>query len=161
MASKRINITDARLARIKPPTSGDDYYRDAELTGFGVRVKPTGRTTFIVEANVNILTSLLFLKKKTPDEIKSEDLRRKPEEYPVFMAVAEKVGYDRRGNTLYKRNPDGEEIWEMQETIEKIRIGGTFRPRTLRRRRRILNDDLPVIAEKYREFRAKHPEPGS
>jgi len=117
--------------------------------------------TFIVEANVNILTSLLFLKKKTADEIKAEDLRRKPEEYPVFMAVAEKVGYDRRGNTLYKRNPDGEEIWQMQETVEKIRIGGVMRPRTLSRRRRILDDDLPVIAQKYEEFRAKYPEPGS
>ncbi len=116
--------------------------------------------TFIVEANVNILTSLLFLKKKTADEIKADDLRRKPEAYPVFMAVAEKVGYDRRGNTLYKRSPDGEEIWEMQDVVEKIRIGGVMRPRTLRRRQRILDDDLPVIAQKYEEFRAKYPEPG-
>jgi hypothetical protein len=29
------------------------------------------------------------------------------------MAVAEKVGFDRRGNTLYKRSPDGEEILEL------------------------------------------------
>ena len=30
--------------------------------------------TFIVEANVNILTSLLFLKKKTREQIQAEDL---------------------------------------------------------------------------------------
>lgn len=30
--------------------------------------------TFIVAAHVNILTSLLFLKKKTPEEIKAADL---------------------------------------------------------------------------------------
>ena len=60
--------------------------------------------TFIVEANVNILTSLLFLKKKTREEKIAESMNG-PKDYPVFMAVAEKVGFDRRGNTLYKRSP--------------------------------------------------------
>jgi hypothetical protein len=59
--------------------------------------------SFIVEANVNILTSLLFLKKKPTQEIQAGDLGKK-QDYPVFMAVAEKVGFDRRGNTLYKRH---------------------------------------------------------
>ena len=72
---------------------------------------------FIVEANVNILTSLLFLKKKTAEEISAEDVSG-PKDYPVFMAVAEKVGYDRRGNTLYKRSPDGEESLEDVERDE-------------------------------------------
>jgi hypothetical protein len=35
------------------------------------------------------------------------------------MAVAEKVGFDRRGNTLYKRSPDGEEILEDVEEVER------------------------------------------
>ncbi|RMG95847.1 MAG: restriction endonuclease subunit M, partial [Deltaproteobacteria bacterium] len=55
--------------------------------------------TFIVEANVNILTSLLFLKKKPQEVIKQEAIGGQ-RDYPVFMAVAEKVGFDRRGNTL-------------------------------------------------------------
>ena len=78
---------------------------------------------FIVEANVNILTSLLFLKKKTHQEMQAEDLGAK-KDYPVFMAVAEKVGFDRRGNTLYKRSPDGEEILEEVEHKERVRVGG-------------------------------------
>ncbi len=104
-----------------------------------------------MEANVNILTSLLFLKKKSQEEIKAEDLGRK-EEYPVFMAVAEKVGYDRRGNRLYKRTPDGQEIVELREKTERIRIGDRVVTRTLRRKERIPDDDLPEIAVKYREF---------
>jgi hypothetical protein len=32
--------------------------------------------------------------------------------------------------------------------------------RTLHRKERILDDDLPEIAKAYAEFRAKHPEPG-
>lgn len=114
--------------------------------------------SFIVEANVNILTSLLFLKKKSPEVIQAEDLGQK-QDYPVFMAVAEKVGFDRRGNTLYKRHPDGEEILVDVSHEEKIRIGGTMHVRTLHRKERILDDDLPAIAKAYAEFRVKHPEP--
>jgi type I restriction enzyme M protein len=106
---------------------------------------------FIVEANVNILTSLLFLKKKTQREMQAEDLGMQ-KEYPVFMAVAEKVGYDRRGNTLYKRSPDGEEILEEQEEIERIRVNGSVVSRRLRRKQKIVDDDLPKIAEAYQAF---------
>jgi len=116
--------------------------------------------TFIVEANVNILTSLLFLKRKTKAEIQAEDLGRKTD-YPVFMAVAEKVGVDRRGNQLFKRTPDGEDIFEEYTDSERIRIGGKQVERTLRRKRRIPDNDLPLIAEAYLEFRRKNPEPGS
>ena len=115
--------------------------------------------TFIVEANVNILTSLLFLKKKTEQEMRASDLGAE-QDYPVFMAVAEKVGFDRRGNTLYKRSPDGEEIVEEVESVERLRIGGEFVTRTLRRKQKIVDNDLPLIGAAYREFRSEHPEPG-
>jgi type I restriction enzyme M protein len=39
---------------------------------------------FIVEANVNILTSLLFLKKKTPQEIQAEDLGSRNDYHSMF-----------------------------------------------------------------------------
>src|SRR5258708_2611192 len=77
---------------------------------------------FIFETNVNVLTSLLFLKKKTEAEINREILHVETE-YPVFMAVAEKVGIDRRGNKLYKRTPDSEEIVYIQDEIERFQIG--------------------------------------
>ena len=116
--------------------------------------------TFIVEANVNILTSLLFLKKK-PDEVVKREALGGPADYPIFMAVAEKVGFDRRGNTLYKRSPEGEEITEARERTETATRNGRTVTRTLRRREKIVDDDLPVIAERYRAFRREHPEPGA
>lgn len=115
---------------------------------------------FIVEANVNILTSLLFLKKKSDEEIRAEDLGQKVD-YPVFMAVAEKVGFDRRGNTLYKRSPDGEELVEEVMHRERVRINGKSVLRTLRRKEKKLDDDLPLIADAYLEFRKKNREPGA
>ncbi|HRF13512.1 MAG TPA: restriction endonuclease subunit M, partial [Candidatus Accumulibacter phosphatis] len=92
-------------------------------------------------------------------EIQAGDLGKK-QDYPVFMAVAEKVGFDRRGNVLYKRRPDGEEILVDKTYEEKVRIGGKLEIRTLHRKERILDDDLPDIAAAYAEFRATHPEPG-
>ena len=80
--------------------------------------------TFIHEAGVNILTSLLFLKKKTDKEIEAEVISRRQPDYPVFMAVAEKVGIDRRGNPVYKRRPDGEIILETD-----TRTSASSRPR--------------------------------
>ncbi|MFI6004787.1 restriction endonuclease subunit M [Streptomyces sp. NPDC051366] len=115
--------------------------------------------TFIVDANVNILTTLLFLKRKTRQEVDNWRLKtEKP--YPVFMAVAEKVGFDRRGNELYKRTPDGEPVVETSVEIERLNIRGKQVVRPLRRSRKVIDNDLPVIAEKYREFRAKYPVPG-
>jgi len=115
--------------------------------------------TFIVEANVNILTSLLLLKKKTQTEIQAEDLGKKVD-YPIFMAVAENVGHDRRGAPLYRRLPNGEEIIEEVEEIESIRIGGQKIRRTLSRKRKVLDDDLPLIGAAYRDFRRQNQEPG-
>src|SRR5262249_4148159 len=31
-------------------------------------------------------------------------------DYPVFMAVAERIGHDKRRNTLYRRTADGKEV---------------------------------------------------
>lgn len=115
---------------------------------------------FIVEANVNILTSVLVLKRKTEDEMRAEELGG-PVDYPVFMAVAEKVGFDRRGNTIYKRAPDGTDIVTVKEIEERIRVSGRVIERTLRRPTKEVDDDLPVIAEKYREFRQRYREPGT
>jgi len=109
---------------------------------------------------VNILTSLLFLKKKTEDEIRSEDLGQQVD-YSVFMAVAEKVGFDRRGNTLYERGPDGEELVVEKEYRERVKVAGESVVRLLRRKEKTLDDDLPKIAEAYQKFRETNPMPGS
>jgi type I restriction enzyme M protein len=76
------------------------------------------------------------------------------------MAVAEKVGFDRRGNTLYKRSPDGEIILEEQKKRERVRINGKNHFGPLQRKVPIIDNDLPEIARAYCEFRKEYPEPG-
>jgi type I restriction enzyme M protein len=114
--------------------------------------------TFIVEANVNILTTLLFLKKKTREERHAEALGARFD-YPVFMAVAERVGVDRRGNSLYRRTPDGEILFKDEEFRDSIRVNNEIITRKGRRRVPEIDNDLPEIARKYKEFRERYPEP--
>lgn len=115
---------------------------------------------FIVEAGVNILTSVLFLKKKTDAEIREERLSG-AKNYPVFMAVAETAGFDRRGNTLYKRAPDGSEIIESRTLVERVRVNGGFVEREVTTPEKVEDNDLKLIGLRYREFRERFPEPGS
>ena len=98
---------------------GDEYIRWWMLRHWVLASIDLPVEVFIVEANVNILTSLLFLKKKNGAELKAADLGRAPD-YTVFMAVAEKVGFDRRGNTLYKRGPDGQNCGTKRRKSRKF-----------------------------------------
>lgn len=116
---------------------------------------------FVVEANVNILTSVLFLMKKSDQHIRAQQLGGTSEDYPIFMAVADKVGFDRRGKVIYKRKPDGEDIVEIREETEWITRGHEKIELKLRRPYKTVDDDLVEIPKKFREFieqeAPKHP----
>lgn len=115
---------------------------------------------FIHEAGVNILTSLLFLKRKTDREIAESIIGEQQDHYPVFMAVAEKVGIDRRGNTVYKRRPDGEVILKPHVDERTVTVRGRERGVAVVRMERAVDNDLPEIPKAYKAFREKYPEPG-
>ena len=63
-------------------------------------------------------TSVLILQKKTQEEINEERYSGLMSPYNIFMAMVEKVGHDKRGNTLFKRDEDGNEIWENNNVLE-------------------------------------------
>ncbi len=55
-------------------------------------------------------TSVLILQKKTQKMRDEEEKSGLMADYNVFMSMVEKVGHDRRGNPLFKRDKDGNEI---------------------------------------------------
>ena len=55
-------------------------------------------------------TSVLFLQKKTKEQKDLEEKSGVMADYNIFMAMVEKVGHDKRGNPLFKRDPEGNEI---------------------------------------------------
>jgi type I restriction enzyme M protein len=55
-------------------------------------------------------TSVLFLQKKTQDEKDREEKSGAMADYNIFMAMVEKIGHDKRGNPLFMRDKEGNEI---------------------------------------------------
>lgn len=68
-------------------------------------------------------TSVLFLEKKPSNE-----------DYDFFMAIAEKAGHDKNGKVIYRMDENGEYVLDENG-------------------RRIIDDDLPIITERYKEYR--------
>jgi type I restriction enzyme M protein len=79
-------------------------------------------------------TSVLILQKKTSEEILSEELHGIID-YEIFMAQVERVGHDKRGNTLFKRDDDGREILLDGE--------------------KIIDDETAEVAHAYRDWKKK------
>ena len=71
-------------------------------------------------------TSVLILQKKTQEQKDREEKSRTMADYGIFMAMIEKVGHDKRGNPLFKRDREGNEIlvpdpnnvWVLGDTAE-------------------------------------------
>lgn len=68
-------------------------------------------------------TSLVFLKK----------VKNISENYPIFMAVSEAVGHDRRGNPLYRKDTNGMNLLDENG-------------------REVIWNDLPLIYEQYKYY---------
>ncbi|GAB5546900.1 MAG: N-6 DNA methylase [Sandaracinaceae bacterium] len=107
--------------------------------------------TFIPDANVNILTSVLFIRKRTEQEMLARDLGNEDEE-KVFFAVAERIGYDRRGLPLFERSPEGKVLFIEEREREQIRIRGKLVERELVRMKPTPDDDLPRIVDAWRRY---------
>jgi hypothetical protein len=80
-------------------------------------------------------------------------------DFELMAAVAENVGLDRRGHTLYQRRPDGEELIGDVEYRERIRVGDRSVLRGLRREVKRPDDGLPPIANAFPAVRAENEEP--
>lgn len=107
--------------------------------------------TFIPDANVNILTSVLFIRRRTEQEMLARDLGNEDEE-KVFFAVAERIGYDRRGLPLFERSPEGKVLFIEEREREQIRIRGKLVERELVRMKPTPDDDLPRIVDAWRRY---------
>jgi len=89
-----------------------------------------------------VRASILFLEKK--------DTSIDNQVYDIFMAKANVVGKNRRGNILYKRDYDsGEIIQEEKEVlITSIENGKGF-TRSIKKIVPIVDDDLPIISDVF------------
>lgn len=146
-----------RLAILLPDgllgNPGDEYVRwwilrhcevlasiDLPIEPFKVTVKEYALTP--------ALPSLLLLRRRSQEDL----INPNQQEYQVFMAVVARAGVDARGNLIFQRAPDGEELIFEEEVIERVRTGGQVEIRRTMRNTRRIHDELPLVAEKYKEF---------
>jgi type I restriction enzyme M protein len=102
---------------------------------------------------VGIQSSLLFLRRKSIQEMDS-DVIGNAKDYSVFMAIADMVGHDRRGNPLYLRDSDGIELIFPTKRTTLRRVRNRLLPVEMSIFEKKLDDDLPQIGKSYLSFKA-------
>ena len=94
-------------------------------------------------------TSVLILRKKGDQEKLMESMSGQMSPYEIFMANVKKVGKDRRGNFIYKKDEKGREIVDRNlysKYLESTILD--FFP-IIETTGRIVDDELPQIADLF------------
>ena len=101
-------------------------------------------------------TSVLILQKKTAEQIRREEKTRTMADYPIFMAMADRIGHDKRGNPLFKMDADGSEI--LRSVVEKLPSGKSADlggPITVESREKIPDDQTGDVVKAFNQWRKK------
>ncbi len=96
-------------------------------------------------------TSLLVLKKKTFHEIEMEKAAGKTD-YEVFLALANHVGNDKRGNRVYARDAEGNEVLAKRTERRREVRDGVPVYHEYETVEKVSDDATPLIAERFREW---------
>ena len=91
--------------------------------------------------------SLLVMRRRNQEEL----INTEYPEYKVFMAVVERTGVDTRGK-LFQRGSDGEVLIFKMDAVERVRKGKEVEIRHTIRLSPLIDDQLPLVAAKYKEF---------
>ena len=104
------------------------------------------------QPDVSIQTSVLVLQRKSDDVIAVETAAGRINNYPVFMAVANHVGHDKRGHKTYVRDSKGNEV--IEETKELVKEWEDGAPAYHRQttRRKVVDDNTLQIAQEFRRW---------
>lgn len=101
-------------------------------------------------------TSVLILQKKTDAQKQKEEASGTMADYNIFMAMVDKVGHDKRGNPLFKRDKYGNEILvpETDNVMVLGETGGGDRTVSHQRKKRLEDDqtvDVPAIFARWKK----------
>lgn len=96
-------------------------------------------------------TSMVFLRRLGEGEAA-------PGDAPVLFGVADRIGHDKRGQTIYRRDEEGMDLVQTRtEQIDQV-IDGKTVTRTIEIKAPVVDDQLPEVVERFREWLAEHPE---
>lgn len=104
------------------------------------------------QPSVSVQTSLLVLQRKTEEEMSVEAAAGRKRDYPIFMAVVNHIGHDKRGNVTYVRDRKGNEIVEeVREEVKEYHEGyPAYRSQTTRRK--VIDDNTLQVAQAFKKW---------
>ncbi|MFZ3372775.1 MAG: N-6 DNA methylase [Desulfitobacteriaceae bacterium] len=100
-------------------------------------------------------TSVLVLQKKTLEELKQEVSTGQMRDYNIFMTMVDRVGHDKRGNTIFKRDIYGNEIL-VPEQGEVITLGKTAEGLATAKtesKTKVIDDQTPIVAKVFSNWK--------
>ena len=102
-------------------------------------------------------TSVLFLQKKTPEEIQQEERTHYMGDYPIFMAIVDHIGHDKRGNPLFKRDKHGNEILITETETISIDSTDSTKQQTVKTevKKKVIDDQTTLVAETFKKWQEK------
>lgn len=96
-------------------------------------------------------TSILVLQRKTAQQIEVERASGKKSDYNIFMALANRVGHDKRGIRLFVRDEQGNERVEVRLRVDRDEHPTTGTPtyRKVEIKEKVVDDTTHLIAEQF------------
>jgi len=104
------------------------------------------------QPHVSVQTSILVLQRKTAEQIKVETAAGKMQDYSVFMALANHIGHDKRGNKTYVRDRKGNEVIEEVTEQDTEWVNGKPVVKNIKSRRKVEDDNTRQIAAAFRSW---------
>ncbi len=102
-------------------------------------------------------TSVLFLQKKTKEQLNIEAKSGQMADYNIFMAMVEKIGHDKRGNPIFKRDKEGNEV--LVPDIENVIVLGDTaegdRTVSMQQKTKLEDDQTSDVPELFAKFKRR------
>ena len=98
---------------------------------------------------------MLILQKKTEEEISKEESTGQMADYNIYMAIVDKIGHDKRGNTLFKRDNDGNEIMvpEKQNIYKLDETSSGDKTAQMESREKVVDDQTILVPNIFKEWK--------
>ena len=101
-------------------------------------------------------TSILVLRRKTFKEVELERATDRKADYSVFLALANHVGHDKRGNKMFVRDADGNEVVETKRERVRETHDGVPTFREVETKEKVVDDKTGEVAALFRSWLQEH-----
>lgn len=97
--------------------------------------------------------SILFIVKKTEDEKQNEEING-ISDFNIFMAMIDHIGHDKRGNTVFKRDDEGNLIMEHKKVnVREVDENGKVNYHEEEFDEKIVNDQTILVADVFSKWK--------